>query len=90
MNTSLTTQPLNHPHYVLHVIHREDDNSYIGKIVLSQEGINMRKDDIESPLGVNQGAASDEPLFVSFPQATAEEAEKAAHEYYIQLNKPKV
>lgn len=79
MDTTVLTKVLNHPDYVLSVVHHTDDNSYVGKIMAtgkaagSSEGPNL----------------SGETLFVSFPQSTVEEAEKAAADYYIQLNKPK-
>lgn len=75
MDTTVLTKVMNHPDYVLNVVHHTDDNSYVGKIIVTgnSEGPNP----------------SGETLFVSFPQSTVEEAEKAAADYYIQLNKPK-
>ncbi|WP_010270601.1 hypothetical protein [Paenibacillus senegalensis] len=97
MDMTVTTKPLSHPDYVLHVVRRDADDSYIGKIILSRQNPETGPAGTSSSLDRKHDSAADqkrdsaagETLFISFPQATVEEAEKAAHEYYIQLNKPK-
>ncbi|GIP31542.1 hypothetical protein [Paenibacillus sp. J2TS4] len=80
MTTNLVTRTLNNPQYLLLVDQENENNSYIGKII-KRQGQSLSE-------GAEQPAeANEELIFLSFPQPSAEQAEKAAVDYYVQINK---